>query len=312
MPISIYLAVLILSLFRIAQSPYYHKDFDYKMKFFKPVIEELLKNKMDSTFVYSMIANPKTHFNERYVKINVTGYLKQAEPENPVTWRALSRCRSFIHENHKKLSEAENLFGVPKESIVSILWIETRLGTYLGSNHVISVFLSTAMANKPQFIEMNLTAFHDSFYGSKEETDSLEKKIIKRSQSKSEWAMKELEALWKMSNISPVSVKDLQGSWAGAFGMPQFLPSSYNKWAVDGNDDGEINLFDTDDAIFSIANYLAAHGWKNEDDLSKKNAVYKYNNSWDYVTNVLKLAEKLLPEPEPEDGTNVQPGGENK
>jgi membrane-bound lytic murein transglycosylase B len=56
-----------------------------------------------------------------------------------------------------------------------------------------------------------------------------------------------------------INFNDINGSWAGAFGIPQFLPSSFLKFAVDGNGDGVIDLFDMEDAIYSVGNYLCKH-----------------------------------------------------
>ena len=62
--------------------------------------------------------------------------------------------------------------------------------------------------------------------------------------------------------VLPPGIARIVGSKAGAFGMPQFLPSSYMRFAVDGNGNGRISLHEPADAAHSAANYLAAHGWK--------------------------------------------------
>ncbi len=71
----------------------------------------------------------------------------------------------------------------------------------------------------------------------------------------------------------------IPSSFAGAFGFPQFLPYSYLKYGIDGNNDGKVDLFNMDDSIFSIANYLAKHGWNK----NKRKAVHAYNPSSWYV-----------------------------
>jgi membrane-bound lytic murein transglycosylase B len=91
-----------------------------------------------------------------------------------------------------------------------------------------------------------------------------------------------------------MNVVDLRGSWAGAFGYPQFLPSSYLKWAVDGDNDGDIDLYTIADAAFSIGNYLKSNGWSVKPS-ARKNAIHHYNNSDAYVKAVYTLANKLLP-----------------
>ncbi len=147
------------------------------------------------------------------------------------------------------------------------------------------------MADNAEYIELNKKEIR------KIENDSLKiinlyKEIERRAEKKANWAVNELIYLEKLSKISPVPIFSLHGSWAGAFGMSQFLPSSYVKWAVDGNGDGVVNLFEVEDAIFSVGNYLRANGWSDSDE-ARRAAVFHYNNSKDYVQAVLLLAEKI-------------------
>ncbi len=80
----------------------------------------------------------------------------------------------------------------------------------------------------------------------------------------------------------------------GAIGLPQFLPSSLAKFGVDGNSDGRIDLYDPEDAIFSTANYLKAHGWcQARYPSDKEQVIWHYNHSKPYVSVVLGIAERL-------------------
>lgn len=84
------------------------------------------------------------------------------------------------------------------------------------------------------------------------------------------------------------------GSYAGAMGLCQFMPSNIPILAEDGNKDGSVNLFHHADAIASIANYLKHYGWKpgiSREEAGK--AVYHYNHSSYYVEIVLKIIDKL-------------------
>ena len=86
----------------------------------------------------------------------------------------------------------------------------------------------------------------------------------------------------------------MEGSWAGAFGMPQFIPTSYWDYAVDGNKDSRVDLFNADDAIFSIGNYLQRFGWESGlPEEKKKKVLRRYNNSGLYVDTVLAAAAEL-------------------
>jgi membrane-bound lytic murein transglycosylase B len=285
------LAILGLSRLSISYSSYLDKNFASKEEFFRPVIQKLLKKGMDSAFAYSLIENEKTKFDDRFIRINVIGYLKKPDYSGFYNAAAIRENREFISEHNDILSAAEAKYGVSKDVIASILWIETRHGKVLGKNHIVSVFFSAAMADQPQFIQLNKQKLRENQDLDTTQLPALDKKIEERAAKKSAWAIDQLIAFAKFYGRSPKAPLEIYGSWAGAFGMSQFLPSSYISWAVDGDKDGKIDLFNLSDAVFSVANYLKSNGWGAEDSLQRK-AVFHYNNSSDYVNAVLTLASK--------------------
>ena len=101
-------------------------------------------------------------------------------------------------------------------------------------------------------------------------------------------AHRNLVALVRQCKAKGIDALAVKGSWAGALGYPQFMPDSL-RWAEDGNGDGAIDLFDFDDAILSIARYLAAHGWAK----SHQEAVWGYNHESAYVEGVLAYSTAL-------------------
>lgn len=286
-----FLAILAISTMTISYSSYIDEKIVSKQEFFRPVIERLLKSGVDSGFIYNLLDNPNVKFDDKFVKINVTGYLNKADYTKFYDKNSISTTRGFISENYELLKKAETKYNVPKEVIASILWIETRHGKFLGKSNIVSVFFSTAMCAEQQFIDLNIRHIRENTEINPNQYPELDKKLIARTNKKSNWAINELIALSKMNKVSPIPIDKIAGSWAGAFGMSQFLPSSYMSWAVDGNGDGKVNLFEKEDAIFSIANYLKSNGWNNDQE-SKQKAVFHYNNSKDYVNAVLTLAEK--------------------
>lgn len=261
-----------------------------KADFFKPIVEILIPRGIDTNFLNEMIYDTRTQFDEKYVKINVTGFLTKADYSSHYNNRSVGNTVKFLDENAATLQLAELQYGVPKEVIASILWIETRHGSYLGNHHIASVYLSTAMCNQPEYIELNIENLKSTFKGNDEEFEELKTKILQRSEKKANWAIDQLLAMEKVNTLLPNPILDIRGSWAGAFGISQFLPSSFVSWAVDGNGDGIIDLFNTEDAIFSVANYLVANGWGIEQE-QRRAAVFHYNNSSAYVDAVLKLAD---------------------
>ena len=135
----------------------------------------------------------------------------------------------FWRKNSEKLKTARNRYGVPEEIIVAIVGIETHYGQNKGNVKVIEA--------------LKTLAFH---YPKRSELFRLQ-----------------LEHFLLLSQEESISLSQVQGSYAGAIGVAQFLPSSYRHYAVDFNGDGKRDLIDsTSDAIGSIANYLTAYGWQ--------------------------------------------------
>lgn len=127
------------------------------------------------------------------------------------------------------LARAESETGVPAEVIVSIIGVETYYGRYTGSYRVIDA-LATLAFDYPR---------RASFFRGE---------------------LKELLLLSREQGFSPLAAK---GSFAGAMGLPQFMPGSYRRYAVDFDNTGRTDLFDSaEDAIGSVANYLARNDWQ--------------------------------------------------
>ena len=258
---------------------------------FRTVVDSLIKKGVDTAFINKYVAKNNAKFDERFIKINVTGYLKPADYSYATSDIAVRKSKQFFRENATVLNAAEKKYNVPKEIIVSILWIETRLGDYLGKNHLPSVFFSTALTNEAEYIELNNQVVKET-----NNTDSMKlvllDRVKQRSERKAKWAIDELAAMSEIEKKFGIDFNTVYGSWAGAFGISQFLPSSFLHYAVDGNNDGKIDLFDKNDAIHSVANYLAKHKWGNTTEQRRK-AIWQYNNSNAYVDAVLRLAELI-------------------
>lgn len=134
----------------------------------------------------------------------------------------------FWREHHDTLAAASARFGVPPEIIVAIIGVETHYGSYTGNFETVSALATLAFDYPPR----------------------------------AELFRKELENLFLLAREQNRDPFEYYGSFAGALGFPQFLPSSIRNYAVDFDGNGRID-FDSDpiDAIGSVANYLAAHGW---------------------------------------------------
>jgi len=142
----------------------------------------------------------------------------------------------FWMRNAKALERAELETGVPASVVVGILGVETIYGKRMGKYRVLDALATLAF---------DFPASHP------------------KAPARAAYFLQELEAflVWcQATGRDPLTVR---GSYAGAMGMAQFMPSSWQKYAVDFDSDGRIDLFDnSNDAIVSVANYLAAFGWK--------------------------------------------------
>jgi len=181
------------------------------------------------------------------------------------------------------LAKASKKFHVDQEILVAVLLVETGFGNILGRYPIVSVYSSIIVENGKQ--QQCLLKYLNG---------CLDTKSLSRLGEKARWANKELKALIKISESSNRSLFRLKGSYAGAFGIPQFLPSSYLKWGYDSDRNGSVNLFLFPDAVYSTANYLKAHGWQKGLHLeSNRDVVWKYNHSRIYVDTIFKIAQKV-------------------
>jgi membrane-bound lytic murein transglycosylase B len=198
----------------------------------------------------------------------------------------LVKARSFLSENREVLETVHSLYGVPKEIVVSILLIETRLGEYVGEkiafNRLASMALCTDLETIRPYISRKLL------------TPRTEEYARERCQAKAEWAYQELKALLAYAAKNGWDPLAIRGSVYGAIGLCQFMPSNISLFGVDADQDGRIDLFSKDDALHSIANYLKGHGWSTDlPRRAQQKVIYAYNHCPVYVNTVLAVADRL-------------------
>ena len=169
--------------------------------------------------------------------------------------------KKIIADNKELFEKIESLYGVPANYIVSIIRIETAFKEHLGKYGVFNALYTMSLLSKRA------------------------KRVKMAHRELVVWVK-----LCKRIGMDPFAVK---GSWAGAFGIPQFMPSSYVTFAVDDNGDGKIDLYDYPDAFASIANYLRRVGWKTGNEKKMRRAVYSYNHEKAYVNAVFSYAERI-------------------
>jgi membrane-bound lytic murein transglycosylase B len=163
----------------------------------------------------------------------------------------------FWRANEALLQRAQQQYGVPPEIIVAILGVETRYGRNLGGNRVLDA-LATLTFGYPE---------------------------------RSAFFRRQLEEFVLLLQEEHLASDQVKGSYAGAIGKPQFMPSSYRNFAVDFDGDGTRDLVDsTADAIGSVANYFQRHGWQAGGPVAVPAQVsgkgYRIYVNWDMKPNV--------------------------
>jgi len=212
------------------------------------------------------------------------------------TKESADACRDFIAKYEPIIAAAEKRFGVDRETIAALMRCETRHGSVTGDYHVFSVYASMALMNDRAFVDSSLARARQDLADEKANQNRIDSELTRirtRAESRSKWAYNELVNLLKIDRNGSADAMSIYGSWAGAFGWSQFLPSSYLRSAVDGNGDSKIDLFTPDDAIYSVANYLDKAGYKMGNDASRRKALRSYNNSTPYVESIMALADRV-------------------
>ena len=142
----------------------------------------------------------------------------------------------FWQDNRETLERAEAQTGVPAAIIVGIIGVETIYGQQVGTYRVMDALTTLAFDFPPEH---------------------------PRARERAAFFLSELEAFLTLTQRTGTDPLALRGSYAGAMGLPQFMPSSWSKYAVDFDGDGRVDLFHSAaDVIGSVANYFKAFQWR--------------------------------------------------
>ncbi|MEW6088879.1 MAG: lytic murein transglycosylase [bacterium] len=257
---------------------------------FEGLKQNLVKDGFDLEFIKKVYSHDKLEFIPHIITINVkqtvngSNYLQYNE--DSVT----EKVRDYISENNKFLAKIYEKYNVPAGIICSILMIESKLGSYIGKYRVMNTYSSMAVSNTDEAIDNIYQRYQKDAMLTDEKKLSREI-VAQRVRKKSDWAYSELKLFLKYiknNNIDPFQIK---GSISGAFGLAQFIPSSFFRYAVDGDTDGKIDLYNHYDAMASIANYLKENGWKNNlSEEEEKKVIATYNHSKYYAEAVIGIA----------------------
>ncbi len=173
------------------------------------------------------------------------------------------RGRRLLSSDADLLAKIEARFGVPPEILVALWGLETDFGAYQGTTRSLDALATLA---------------HDC--------------------RRSERFRGELTSALHLLQRGDLSPDEMVGAWAGELGQTQFLPSSYERFGVDFDEDGRVDLIDSvDDALASTASYLAGHGWRAREGYGPGSpnlaVLATWNESEVYRSTVLLFAAKL-------------------
>ena len=239
---------------------------------------------IDETLVISVFSDRRLAKSPVVVEKNVVNEDRAEFYKSFYNSYSIKIAYRFSRKWRTVLRQASEEYQVDKDVLTAILLVETGLGNVLGRYRIVSVF-SSILVEDYRWRQRCHDERTISYAGSDRGV---------RLGQKAKWAQNELLALLKIAQKTGKDAYNFRGSYAGAFGIPQFLPSSYLKWGIDSDKNGTVNLFLFPDAIHSIANYLKSHGWKKGLYLeSNKDVIWQYNRSQNYVDAVLKVAGKL-------------------
>ena len=198
------------------------------------------KYDVDAIYVASVLANAQMR--ESIVKaMSRPAEAKPWKDYRPIfiTQQRIAGGKAFLAKHRDSLTKVEAQYGVPAEIIVAILGVETSYGGNAGSYPVVDALYTLAFAyprsNEPGRIE--------------------------RENNRELFFRDELAQLFALGRETGFDITTLKGSYAGAMGWGQFMPSSYRDYAVDGDGDGKVDLFNNlDDVFASVANYFVKKG----------------------------------------------------
>lgn len=249
---------------------------------FRPLVNRLIANGQDSTRVVQLFQADRVRFRDELVSMNMIlresadlyqGFLEKQQLEDGF---------EFLQSWGGDIDSVLTGSGIPATVAVAILKVESNLGRRPGRYPVIATLATLSSINEPRYwshIADTCTTLNYS-------------QLQSRARKRAEWAFNELVSFLAVCDDQGWDPLQVNGSWAGAFGWAQFMPSSYLRWAQDGNGDRKVDPNCLHDAVASIACYLKEARWA-ESLKSRRRALHLYNPSEAYVDCILEYARGL-------------------
>lgn len=222
-------------------------------------------------------------------------FFNLAPRESQARYRQLRSAASFREARlcrrryAQAFEAAEAREGVPASLVAAIVHVESSCGRSTGRSTVAHRLARLAMANEPA----NVAEVVREHAGTPPDP-LIAEQVHLRAAYLERTFYPEVRAVFTIAERLGIDPLAMEGSGAGAFGFPQFLPTSYLRFGADGNGDGRVSLFDMDDAAASCARFLAANGWKRDLTLAQRRQVlWQYNRSDAYIDTILAIQREI-------------------
>lgn len=276
--------LMVASLFVLFRAPAMAVD---NFNYFASLQKRLIDDGFDKVVIRQIYSRPEVIFETKGISIYFVHHESKVRYEQYTDKLLIKRARKYMKNYEGHFADAESLYGVEPEVVTAIILIESQFGKLLGNRSIINTLSTMASLFDPEVRELLWHKISD--------TPELDRaKFEEKADGKAKWAYRELKAFLNHVNREGYDPVGINGSFAGAMGISQFMPSNIPELAKDGNGDGRIDLFNHADAIASIAYYLKRHGWRPGIDRAKaEKVIHHYNHSERYVAAVLKIAETL-------------------
>jgi len=258
-----------------------------EFNYFESLQERLISDGFDRDMITNLYSRPEVTFETRGISAYFVYRESKVRYDHYSEQLQIKRAKKYLAKHLSAFDEAEKTYGVDKEVITAIILVETQLGKLLGSRSIMNTLSTMAALSDPQVREALWLQISNT-------PDLTRERFEEKAARKSQWSYRELKAYLMHAFTEGFDPVKINGSFAGAMGIAQFMPSNIEPLARDGNNDGKIDLFDDADAIASIAYYLKKHGWRPGIDRQQaEKVIYHYNHSKRYVEAVLKISDLL-------------------
>ncbi|MBI9079905.1 MAG: lytic murein transglycosylase [Pseudodesulfovibrio sp.] len=264
-----------------------------------PLVDRLAEDGFDRTYVSALFSRKSLKFSPEIMarKMNVLleTRLSSRKPEPGTKPEVMARyfnpiliagAYGFYRDHKEDFVVIENRYAVSGEVLTALLLVETKLGTQVGKHNGLSILASMALAHDFELIK--------PYIKRKDISDETHTWLVRRTGQKAGWAYEELKALISYAQKNGKDPLIIPSSMYGAIGLCQFMPSNAIHYGRDGSGDGIVDLFNTLDALHSMANFMKKHGWKKGlDRKGQLKVVYRYNHSESYAMTILAVADKI-------------------